>query len=123
VVALVLFGAHGAAQWHMLFERHTICIEHGEIEDDASVHTAEAEPKGPGTGETILAIPDLAKPSTDHHCPVASSLTQASRPENGVHSLRPGLLRAGGMEYRPATASHPPISILRLAPKHSPPAA
>jgi hypothetical protein len=120
----LLLGAQGAAQWHLVAERHGVCAAHGELVDSPDHHASEshtastsaADSPGPGSS-------NQKRGTADHHCAIAASLVQTARPE--ISPTIQGVLTVAPLEWTsPTLAILPPqITLLRIAPKNSPPSA
>jgi hypothetical protein len=115
VFALALSGVHFFGLGHLVFVTHVLC-EHGALlhaEDVA--HVEEQAPAGtdaaaPGSGEH------------HQHCDVLAvkTTTLAVQPPFAAPAPISWLLAADAVSPAPA---HPPIGLLALAPKASPPSA
>jgi hypothetical protein len=120
----LLLGAQGAAQWHLVAERHGVCAAHGELVDSPDHHASEthtastsaADPRGAGSS-------NQKRGTADHHCAIAASLLRAARQE-GPPNVQ-GVLTVAPQEWTsPALAILPQqITLFRIAPKNSPPSA
>jgi hypothetical protein len=102
---------------------HRFCAEHGTIEEGsgAPVH-AQGGGQGEGEGPALRALGSAAADPAHAECPLATlptrdALTQRVAPVFALSSA-PAAAPPGR-----AVPGHPPLSVLALAPKVSPPAA
>jgi hypothetical protein len=114
-VLLLVAGAQVAAQCHLIFERHGICAEHGELVDLDPAQTPAPAPEY--ASESLAAV---HPPQPDHHCAIATALLRAARHAAVDHSPIAGASVARE-DLRPFAIIPLQIAILSLAPKHSPP--
>jgi hypothetical protein len=120
LTALVLVTLHVAQLGHLLFARHGICPEHGEMIELGAVGHAEAVAQAPGPSD---ALSEDASSAAEHvHCPVLYG-------RRDVLAAAPPVVRVLALYPPPSDLDTPSIwppdfsGRLELAPKHSPPAA
>lgn len=132
VAALAAFFGvvHVAAISHMAFEAHARCVEHGEI---VHVEAGRADPGAPelaAAGASPHAIPSDAHAAEDHdHCALGLAPPGEGRVARGAPAIvldaddPPAFPPAVFVsQVRSAAVPAPPIAILLLSPKSSPPA-
>ncbi len=115
----LLATAQGVGQWHMLSERHTICAEHGQIEECDGAPTAHACDDS-HSGARFESLSEDGGHGDDH-CDVAHALGQSARVAStpafaSIFAAAPVALPAPRFETR-----SPKQPRFRLAPKQSPP--
>jgi hypothetical protein len=121
----LLLAAQLLTLGHLLAVRHAICPEHGEAIHSESSHEAQAMP---ATHEDATAHPTLGRgaPLAEHdhdHC-----LARANTRQRFALWLVPDVMSgsplvAATLSARLAVRIAPPVAVLLLAPKNSPPAA
>jgi hypothetical protein len=117
----LLLGAQGAAQWHLVAERHGVCAAHGELVDPPDHHASESHTASTSGDDSPGAGTDQERGTADPHCAMAASLLRAVLRESPP-SVQ-GVLAVAPLGWTsPALAILPPqITLLRVAPKNSPP--
>jgi hypothetical protein len=129
-ILLLLIAAQTLNQWHMVAQRHEVCPVHFELVD------ADQEcDGGEGPSAAASAIAASARPAAqaafdaaagthaDHHCPVATALSQLSRNVQVDHSTPTAVVSADKCMGGPTEIRALKFPLFRLAPKQSPPAA
>lgn len=110
-LALLFFGGDLASGLHAVVEPHAVCPEHGE-----QVHAGEASP---GNGSAEEGQEDASSDEHDH-CRVLASRTRL--PQTGASSV-PARAVSEVAPIAERGFALPATSLLRLAPKTSPPSA
>lgn len=128
--SFVAFG-YLAAISHMAFVAHAICAEHGELVHVEPAVGSSPEPAGDGSASASAprALSLDVHPSDDHdHCvlgvaPPGEAAVERGAPREIV--VPPDPIETPALEAPswtpPPVAPAPPISILLLSPKSSPP--
>jgi len=120
LTALALVTLHLAQLGHLLFARHGICPEHGEMIELGPAEHAKAVAHAPG----LSGRPSEEEPGgLEHvHCPVLYGRREVLAPA-------PPVVRVLALHPPPSDVDTPAIwppdfsGRLEVAPKHSPPAA
>lgn len=123
IVVLALAGGGQAGSYlHLLTAHHAVCAQHGDLADVAAPDAAFAACSPREDALPALSVPQAVEP-TDHHClatagrreSVALVVGDPVRHDVAISAILPRPVA----EHSPRDAD----SILRFAPKHSPPTA
>lgn len=125
IASLVVLG-HISASAHLLFSRHAICPEHGEIihlDEETSSATLVTPVAKTDSAASFSSRTDGQSAGHSHdHCLLISHRRERATLSLSQISLCVATPRVGGA-YLPQDVPRPPsIAIFRLAPKNSPPA-
>ena len=118
VAALTLAGQLSSFV-HFVVVRHMVCPEHGELVE--LEHTAPAATQANSPDRNVYRTSGDEHPGHGHdHCLMTAQLRQRATLTQGepVHVAGPELARLAPAPGAPRAA----VALLRLAPKHSPPA-
>ncbi len=124
IASLVVLG-HVSGSAHLLFSRHAICPEHGEIihldEEISSATPVAAVAKS--SAASLASSADVRSAEYSHdHCLVASYRRERVTLSSPPTSLWIASLSVRGVYLLQDVPRSPLVALFRLAPKNSPPA-
>lgn len=122
-ILLLLFAAQGLAQWHMLTERHAVCVAHGEIEECGEQGSGDLGCDAATSSAASLSSRVSGAGHGDDHCPVALALHQHAPAASGLTGSELVLDATPAPTLRALEHAVAQQPIFRLAPKQSPPIA